>query len=163
MATLLGGTNATWSVHHYGCRWVKGKGAGTLESHSFGSCVGLVLWSPKHLIGVVAHYSGSMGHAHATTDTLEILKQVCPVSPGIWHARIFRGSEANPNVAWGVTSSTSRLTMEGVIDGVKQNPYFPCQRRIEGQGHEGVRLTLATGLVSWERGKEGGRKRGESL
>ena len=153
------------------CTWCTANSAGTLSSTGFGSCVGMALFSPVHRIGVVAHFAGALGNRkkygnHAETDTLEILRDVCPVQPGIWKAWVFGGASISKDTD--LIASTVEDT-EGLIDTVRQtlktNPYIPFNllhnnkewQEMEmslAQGkpyssHKSVKLILETGKVQW--------------
>jgi hypothetical protein len=148
------------------CRWCTGAGAGTLGSKSFGSCVGLVLYSPIHRIGVVAHYAGSLGNPKyiekAKKDTLEILRDVCPISPGIWKAWVFGGVSLNPKSEHSTsTVQQTKALINAIRQELKTNQYIPVnllRKNPEYQepemqdayvGHSEVSLDLATGKVTW--------------
>ena len=95
MAVRFMGTNAPYRfLQPDECTWCFGNNGETLTSSGFGSCVGLVLHSDRHNMGVVAHYAGGLGKGgakrrQARNDTQEILRAVCPVLPGIWKAWVF--------------------------------------------------------------------------
>lgn len=152
------------------CTWCFGVNTGTLGSTSFASCVGLVLHSPRHTMGVVAHYSGSLGadtcRQKVRNDTLEILRAVCPVLPGIWKAWVFGGVSLMSNAE--IVSPTVATRTIPLIDRVREqlraNPYIPINvlRRertdpemVDGNyiGHKGVLLDVATGAVTWDDGQ----------
>lgn len=166
MAVRYMGTSAPYRFQPE-CTWCMATGQGTIGSTSFGSCVGMVLWSPDHHIGVVAHFSGSMGspnyHARVQADVLEILCCVCPVSPGMWVGWVFGGvslagtfSEL-ASTAFGQT----RTLIDLVRATIRTNPYIPINlmrsRRIAPEmqdgtyiPHKGVRLDVANGQVAWD-------------
>lgn len=151
------------------CRWCFGDNGETLRSTSFGSCVGMVLYSPRHNMGVVAHYSGSLGakkfHDKVCTDTQEILRSVCPVLPGIWLGWVFGGVSLMKNSGH-ATTTVEKLTIpliDLVRDQLRINPYIPInsvkKNRIDPEmqdrkyvGHKGVALNVATGTVTWNDG-----------
>jgi hypothetical protein len=150
------------------CTWCTGVGAGTLSSSSFGSCVGLALFSPQHRIGVVAHYPGGLGlpkkRTVVHTDTMEILRAVCPVRPGIWKAWVFGGISLSSKSKSDLSTTTVPMT-KALIDAVrhelKMNPYIPVNvlrnnpqyqepEMTNGYvGHSEVRLDLQAGTVAW--------------
>jgi hypothetical protein len=153
------------------CTWCAGKMAGTLSSKGYGSCVGMVLFSPVHRLGVVAHFSGSLGNEkfgdQASKDTLEILREVCPVQPGIWKAWVF-GGESLKKKTDHITSTLdqTKKLMDTVRTELKKNPYIPCNLLRNSEqfkdpemcltpgepyiGHNAVTLDLETGKVKWD-------------
>jgi hypothetical protein len=155
-------------LHDTECRWCTGSANGVLSSTSFGSCVGLVLYGPRHQIGMVAHYSGSLGHPQhedkVRADTQEILRGVCPVLPGIWDGWVFGGESLMENTEIRTnTQGQTRNLIDLVREEIAHNPYIPiniiASRRTvpemqDGQyiGHKGVSLDLATGQVTWDDG-----------
>lgn len=165
MASRKSGNTAPYSLAG-DCTWCTGVDTGALSSSSFGSCVGLALFSPQHRIGVVAHYPGSMGlpknRTVVHTDTLEILRAVCPVQPGIWKAWVFGGVSLSPNSEH-ITSTVpmTKALIDAVRDELRMNPYIPVnvlKNHAEYQepemkdgyvGHGAVRLDLQTGKVTW--------------
>lgn len=148
------------------CTWCTGSGSGQLYSLGFGSCVGMVLYGPKQKIGVVAHYSGSLGSAKfihlVAPDTLEILRAVCPIGPGMWKAWVFGGKslEKHSDIASTTIDDTKRL-IDTVRSTLKTNKYIPInmlpnnpeynepEMTTKYVGHDAVYLDLATGKVSW--------------
>ncbi|MEJ8851539.1 hypothetical protein [Variovorax rhizosphaerae] len=150
------------------CTWVMADGAGVLTSSSFGSCVGLVLYGPRHQRGVVAHFAGELGlqRANVRRYTTEILRQACPVLPGPWTAWVFGGASLCVGTD-AITMTAKSMTMP-LINAVRQalrvNPYIPVNvlRRAaalrgpetqEGTytSHTAVALDVATGIVTWPR------------
>lgn len=144
------------------CRWCTGRGAGTLSSSSFGSCVGLVLYGPRHKIGVVAHFSGSIGKnlRKARADTLEILRDVCPVLPGVWNAWVFGGRSLSDIGLHTGTRPMTKSLMDAIRETIRTNPYIPINviasqltapemRPGTYVGHGAVQLDLSDGSVSW--------------
>ena len=165
MAYKAPGTKAPYRFKDE-CTWVTGKDAGELSSTGYGSCVGLVLYGPRHRIGVVAHYSGSLGtkkFIHTVEpDTLEILRDVCPLLPGIWKAWVFGGKslEKHSQIATKTIDSTKALIDE-VRRVLKGNKYIPInmlpnhpefkepEMTTAYVGHDSVKLDLASGTVIW--------------
>ncbi|MEA2562946.1 MAG: hypothetical protein QOH06_4450 [Acidobacteriota bacterium] len=150
------------------CRWCCGKDYGVIYSRSFGSCVGLVLYSPKHKIGVVAHYSGSLGmkasRQKVANDTQEILRAVCPISPGVWKAWVFGGTSLFTKKEDHATATVETMTKPLIVairQELKYNKYFPInlppnapgyqepEMTTEYVGHAGVDLDVATGKITW--------------
>lgn len=169
MAVRFMGTSAPYRFRDE-CTWCYAVNAGTLTSTGFGSCVGLVLHSDRHDMGVVAHFSGSLGKGgakrrQARNDTQEILRAVCPVLPGIWKAWVFGGKSLRMDSQLEATS-VEQLT-KPLIDLVREqlriNPYIPINsvraNRTDPEmqdgvyvGHRGVALNVATGAVTWDDG-----------
>jgi hypothetical protein len=165
MASKQNGNTAPYSFSGE-CTWCTGVGQGSLSSSSFGSCVGLAMFSPQHGIGVVAHYPGSLGlpkhRAVVHTDTMEILRDVCPVQPGIWKAWVFGGASLAPNSDYNTsTVPMTKALIDAVRHELKMNPYIPVnvlknspqfqEPEMTGGyiGHKAVRLDLQTGKVTW--------------
>jgi hypothetical protein len=155
------------------CTWCTGTAPAVLTSTAFASCVGLVLYDRARRTGVVAHYAGGLGTdrfgAKVINDTQEILRSVCPVSPGIWDGWIFGGESLikGGNTAMNTMDLTfhTKNTTEGLINliryEIKHNKYIPINllpsRLTDPEmqdntyiGHRGVRLDLATGKVTWD-------------
>jgi len=160
------------------CTWCTGQNAGILQSDSYNSCVGMVLYSPDHLIGVVSHFSGSMGtpqnRPRAATDVLEILRGVCPISPGFWNAWVFGGISLRDHVLSDAAKDQTKPLMDTIRATLSTNPYmgintllmlrmkFPANYLTKPNpftqaemrpntyiGHKGVRLNLASGVVTF--------------
>lgn len=169
MAVRFMGTSAPYRfLQPDECTWCFAVNAGTLTSSGFGSCVGLVLHSDRHNMGVVAHYSGGLGKGRARrqqarNDTQEILRAVCPALPGIWKAWVFGGESLMKDTLL-ATTTVEQLT-KPLIDLVREqlriNPYIPINsvrsnrtdpemRDGEYVGHKGVALNVATGAVTWD-------------
>lgn len=149
------------------CRWCTGSNNEILTSNSFGSCAGLVLFSPKHHIGVVAHYAGGLGHKKfrrkVSVDTQEILRNVCPISPGIWKAWVFGGVSLTKNTEHRTaTEGQTKALIDAIrhellinkyipINSLKNNPEFQKPEMTDGYvGHSAVFLDVGTGVVRWE-------------
>jgi hypothetical protein len=132
-----------------------GKDAGELVSTSFGSCVGLVLWCEDTKEGIVAHYSGSLGHAkfqdQAKADTQEILLKGGTAGRA-WKAWVFGGvslAKGTDLIASSLGQTTALIDL--VREGTPATGGFAHQ--IDGHpGHGSVRLDLATGEVSFGTG-----------
>ena len=110
------------------CTWCTGKDVGILESDCFNSCVGMVLYDMKHKIGVVAHFSGSMGDnlLQAQNDVIEILKDVTPISPGLWKGWVFGGISLVDK--YDMRDTVKRYTiplMDTVRNTLRTNRYVP--------------------------------------
>jgi len=164
MLDRLNGLDATYIDGR--CTWVMADGNGTLTSNSFGSCVGLALWGPRHQRGVVAHFAGglAMNLPSVRRYTLEILRQACPVQPGIWHGWVFGGVSIHPGSCH-ITSTGDKLTkplMSTVREALRTNPYIPvnvARRAAERRGletddslfvaHSAVALDVSNGAISW--------------
>jgi hypothetical protein len=137
------------------CTWVMGQGTGQLGSTSFGSCVGLVLWCEETKEGIVAHYSGSLGHAkfqdRAKADTQEILLKG-GTSGKAWKAWVFGGvSLAKGTDLIASSLDQTKALIDLVRDGTPATGGFAHQ--IDGYpGHGSVSLDLATGAVSFGTG-----------
>jgi len=150
---------------HNKCTWCTGTTAGILRSTSFASCVGLVLYGPTQKIGVVAHYSGSLGHDNRKRrvhdDTQEILRAVCPISPGIWDAWVFGGISLQKNFTGSLmTVVQTKSLIDTIRKELKENKYIPINllrsRRTSPEmndetyvPHGEVSLNLADGKVTW--------------
>lgn len=165
MAVRFMGTFAPYRFREE-CTWCTATAYGNISSTSFGSCVGMVLWSPDHRIGVVAHFSGSMGaaiyHAQVQADALEILRSVCPISPGMWLGWVFGGMSlaGDPDLRTSAGGQTSGL-IDLVRATMRTNPYIPINlmpsRRTAPEmqdgtyiPHRGVSLDVATGQITWD-------------
>ena len=148
------------------CTWVMADGNGILTSSSFGSCVGLALWGPRHQRGVVAHFAGGLGLnlPQVRRYTLEILRQACPVLPGIWHGWVFGGVSIHPGSSLDTTTgdTLTKPLMTAVRDALRTNPYIPvnvARRVAERRGpeaddalfvsHSAVALDVSNGAISW--------------
>ncbi len=174
MATKYEGLEAPWVPDI--CTWCTGKDVGTLFSDSFNSCAGMVLYGPTHRIGVVAHFSGSMGTMlpQVRNDVLEILRDVCPIAPGFWNGWVFGGKSLLEKVKHDNVEKMTKPLMDTIRATMKTNPYIPINLQLElrllyprkfgmrpnpfsakelqpnsYEGHKGVRLNLANGAISY--------------
>jgi len=140
----------------------------TLSSTGFGSCVGLVMYSPSNHQGAVAHFPGSLGATqYALTvqnDVAQILQDVCPAPVQLdWKVWIFGGESL---IASGQDSGAISQT-KALIDLVRNAVRAHLVPQGGGQahllpgaeeetqsdsyvGHTGVTLTLANGTVEWQ-------------
>ncbi|MEJ8857538.1 hypothetical protein WKW79_23405 [Variovorax robiniae] len=150
------------------CTWVMADGVGVLTSSSFGSCVGLALYGPRHHRGVVAHFAGELGRDTEKSGryAMEILREACPVLRGPWTGWVFGGSSLNRGSDI-ITTTGDKLT-KPLIDAVRKalhgNRYIPInvlrnaaeQRAPETQAgkypyHSAVALDVATGKITYPR------------
>ena len=158
------------------CTWCTGRDQGTLQSDSYNSCVGMVLYGPNHKIGVVSHFSGSMGLnlGQAGSDVLEILRDVCPIAPGLWLAWVFGGISLREKPQPDSVAGLTKPLMNTIRATLKTNPYIPINMQLAIRlanpkvfrfkdnpwkaqelqpdsyvGHKGVRLNLTTGQVTY--------------
>src|SRR5262245_60356645 len=95
------------------CTWVTARTVGKIKSESYASCVGMVLYSLDHHIGVVAHFSGSLSTPQIRLDVAEILRAVCPLGPGVWKGWVFGGASLKSGQA--EDSTTIQRTKE-IVD-----------------------------------------------
>jgi hypothetical protein len=164
MLERMNGLDATYVDGR--CTWVMAEGNGVLTSNSFGSCVGLALWGPRHQRGVVAHFAGGLGInlRNVKRYTVEILREACPVQPGIWHGWVFGGVSIHPGSCH-ITSTGETLTkplMRAVREALQGNPYIPVnvarraaeRRAVEADdsqfiAHSAVALDVSTGTITW--------------
>jgi hypothetical protein len=144
--------------------WCAGQSSGELHSKGFGSCVGLVLWCSTTKVGMVAHFSGSLGkpihHGKARDDAKEILLAMVATPKAEWDAWVFGGTSL-------ATASTSKSTLDAldlntstkgqtetlidlVRDELAKDANFDIAERIAGyEGHSAVKLDLASGTVTF--------------
>ena len=145
--------------------WCTGAGEGTLESSSFGSCVGLVLFDPQRNIGMVAHYSGSLGkekyQQKVRDDTHEILETVCPNRTGNWNGWLFGGTSlesksASSGSLAGLDLGTSTVEQtKNLMKTVReqlQTEKMPVTWKSEGYpSYKAVKLDLSTGTPDFKK------------
>ncbi|WP_299587394.1 hypothetical protein [uncultured Microbulbifer sp.] len=131
-------------------------------------------------IGVVAHFSGSMQAPQVRADALEIMAAVCPLAPGRkWRGWVFGGVSLNGNSSFQTMSGngSSLRHTQALIDEVRSvlnfNRMFDVNFNISNLekftftsqgvfnemslrqgdnyiGHQGVKLDLASGKVTWD-------------
>jgi hypothetical protein len=115
---------------------------------------------------MVAHYSGSLGHSKfrqkVARDTQEILRDICPVLPGIWKGWVFGGISLihNPQLKT-TTEGQTKALIDAVrhelkinqyfpVNALRNNPAFQAPEMNDGYvGHFSVALDLGTGDVKW--------------
>ncbi|BDG74754.1 hypothetical protein [Roseomonas fluvialis] len=144
--------------------WCTGDTSGELQSKGFGSCVGLVLWCSSTKVGMVAHFSGSLGeptyHQKARDDAKEILLAMVATPKAEWDAWVFGGTSL-------ATASTSKSTLDAldlktstkgqtetlidlVRDELGKDANFDIAEHVAGyEGHSAVKLDLASGAVTF--------------
>ncbi|WP_444921706.1 hypothetical protein ACJJID_04770 [Microbulbifer sp. CnH-101-G] len=131
-------------------------------------------------IGVVAHFSGSMQVQQVRDDAFEIMAAVCPIAPGRkWRGWVFGGVSLNGNSSHQTMSGngSSLIHTRALIDTVRgvlefnrmfdvnfnisnlekfnfnsQGVFSEMNLRRGGNyvGHQGVKLDLASGRVTWD-------------
>jgi len=139
-------------------------------------------------IGVVAHFSGSMQAPQVRADALEIMAAVCPIAPGRkWRGWVFGGVSLNGSSSYQTMSGngSSLRHTQALIDEVRSvlnfNRMFDVNFNISNLeqftfisqgvfsemslrqgdnyvGHQGVKLDLATGKVTWDDRSHGSGK-----
>ena len=88
----------------------------------------MVLYGPTQKIGVVSHFSGSMGKEldRAGADVLEILREVCPISPGLWKGWVFGGISLKEKLDIRDTVATMTIPLiDRIRETLRRNPYIP--------------------------------------
>ena len=138
---------------HGECNWKMRKfdEVGCLESSSFSSCVGLVIYDQETKTGVVAHYSGSLGInglGTAEEETKKIINACKKAGLKNCKARIFGGASLNDLLDTRGTVKTTLLLRKKIRDVVSSTDCI-SEVIVEPKGHKEVTLDLRTGKVSF--------------